>query len=114
MRSTKGVAIYGLVLSLSGALLWGLRSLGSELAPSTITNPARSTVNLHGSALFHVLLALLVVIVASRLVGMLFRRFQQPPVIGEVVAGILLGPSLLGRYLPQVTGLRVSAERSRR
>lgn len=27
---------------------------------------------------------------------MLFRRIKQPPVLGEIIAGILLGPSLLG------------------
>ena len=34
----------------------------------------------------------------ARAVGALFRRFHQPPVIGEVVAGIALGPSLLGSW----------------
>ncbi len=38
------------------------------------------------------------VIVVARAVGALFRRFHQPPVIGEVVAGIALGPSLLGSW----------------
>jgi Kef-type K+ transport system membrane component KefB len=50
--------------------------------------------------LLHVLLALLVILVVARLVGAGFRRIGQPPVIGEVVAGILLGPSLLGRVWP--------------
>ena len=44
--------------------------------------------------------ALAVVTVAARLVGLLFRRLGQPPVIGEVIAGIMLGPSLLGRLAP--------------
>jgi Kef-type K+ transport system membrane component KefB len=48
----------------------------------------------------HVLLALAVVILAGRLLGIAFRRIGQPPVIGEIVAGILLGPSLLGRISP--------------
>jgi Kef-type K+ transport system membrane component KefB len=39
-----------------------------------------------------------VVIVVARAVGALFQRFHQPPVIGEVVAGIALGPSLLGSW----------------
>jgi Kef-type K+ transport system membrane component KefB len=56
----------------------------------------------HGT-LPHVLLALIVIIVAARLLGALFRRMAQPPVIGEVVAGILLGPSLLGRVAPSVS-----------
>ena len=53
--------------------------------------------------LLHLLLALFVVLVAARLVGLVFRRLGQPPVIGEVVAGILLGPSLLGRAWPQAS-----------
>jgi Kef-type K+ transport system membrane component KefB len=44
------------------------------------------------------LLGVAVVIVVARLAGALFRRIGQPPVIGEVVAGIALGPSLLGHY----------------
>ena len=50
--------------------------------------------------LFHVLLALAVVAVAARAVGLLVARVGQPPVIGEVLAGILLGPSLLGALSP--------------
>ncbi len=42
-----------------------------------------------------------VIIVASRLLGIAFRRLQQPQVIGEIVAGILLGPSLLGWVAPE-------------
>ena len=41
-----------------------------------------------------------VIIVAARVVGALARRLGQPAVIAEVIAGILLGPSLLGRVLP--------------
>ncbi len=50
--------------------------------------------------LLHVLLALVVVIVTARTVGTLFRHIHQPPVVGEILAGILLGPSLLGRLAP--------------
>ncbi|MBL8741157.1 MAG: cation:proton antiporter [Myxococcales bacterium] len=55
----------------------------------------------------HVLLALVVVIVAARLVGALFRKLQQPAVIGEVIAGIMLGPSVLGAVWPQATAYLV-------
>jgi len=51
-------------------------------------------------ALFHVLSALVAVIVVGRLLGWLFKYVGQPAVIGEVVAGILLGPSLLGWLAP--------------
>ena len=50
--------------------------------------------------LWHLLLALTAVAVVGRLLGRLFRHVGQPPVIGEVVGGILLGPSLLGRIAP--------------
>jgi Kef-type K+ transport system membrane component KefB len=54
-------------------------------------------------ALAHVLLALAAVLVTGRLLGVLFRHLGQPPVIGEVVSGIALGPSLLGRVAPDVS-----------
>ena len=50
--------------------------------------------------LLHVLLALAVVIITARAVGVIFKFIGQPPVIGEVVGGILLGPSFLGRLAP--------------
>src|SRR4051794_39591053 len=50
--------------------------------------------------LVHVLGALTAVLVVGRLLGLLFRYVGQPPVIGEVVGGILLGPSLLGQVWP--------------
>lgn len=43
-----------------------------------------------------------VIISASRLLGVVFRRLHQPHAIGEIVAGILLGPSLLGWVAPSV------------
>ncbi|OLT23751.1 hypothetical protein BJF78_31720 [Pseudonocardia sp. CNS-139] len=51
-----------------------------------------------------ILLAVGVVIVACWLVGWVLRRIGQPRVIGEIIAGILLGPSLLGLLLPDVAG----------
>jgi Kef-type K+ transport system membrane component KefB/nucleotide-binding universal stress UspA family protein len=46
------------------------------------------------------LLASVVIIVLARVVGYLFRRIGQPQVMGEIVAGILLGPSVLGELWP--------------
>ena len=51
-------------------------------------------------ALAHVMLALLAVLVTGRLLGLLLRRLGQPPVLGEVVGGIVLGPSVLGQVWP--------------
>jgi K+:H+ antiporter len=48
----------------------------------------------------HVLAALIVLLVSAHTCGYLFARFRQPPVIGEIVGGILLGPTLLERVWP--------------
>jgi Kef-type K+ transport system membrane component KefB len=47
------------------------------------------------------ILQLVVIIIASRLVGKLFLKIGQPRVMGEIVAGIVLGPSLLGQLSPE-------------
>ena len=49
-----------------------------------------------------VLLEVLLVIGLSRLVGLVFRWLRQPLVIGEIVAGILLGPSFFGLIAPDL------------
>jgi Kef-type K+ transport system membrane component KefB len=50
----------------------------------------------------HVLLAIGAVVIAGQIMARIVQRLWQPPVIGEVLAGILLGPSLLGRVAPGV------------
>ncbi|WP_329052152.1 cation:proton antiporter [Amycolatopsis sp. NBC_01488] len=45
-------------------------------------------------------LAVAVILVVCRLVCMVAVRLGQPPVVGEMIAGVLLGPSLLGLVLP--------------
>jgi Kef-type K+ transport system membrane component KefB len=48
-----------------------------------------------------VLVAIALIIVLARLIGWLFNRFfRQPAVMGEIVAGLLLGPSALGALSP--------------
>ncbi|MBG1258908.1 cation:proton antiporter [Nostoc commune] len=49
-----------------------------------------------------VLVEVLIIIGLSRLVGLGFRSIKQPLVIGEIVAGIMLGPSLFGLVAPDL------------
>lgn len=56
------------------------------------------------------LVQIAVVVVAARGVGLLFRRIAQPQVMGEMVAGILLGPSLLGWLWPSASRALFPAE----
>jgi len=53
--------------------------------------------------LFTLTLQIAVVLAVCRLVGALFQRIQQPRVVGEMFAGIMLGPSLLGWIAPSAS-----------
>lgn len=55
------------------------------------------TITQTGTAFF---LAAAVILVACRVVSWAVARFGQAPVVGEMIAGVLLGPSLLGLLLP--------------
>ncbi|MDX2284281.1 MAG: cation:proton antiporter [Bacteroidia bacterium] len=43
------------------------------------------------------------ILLATRVMSFLARKLGQPAVIGEIIAGIALGPSILGMYAPQVS-----------
>ncbi|MBD0265168.1 MAG: cation:proton antiporter [Tolypothrix sp. Co-bin9] len=57
---------------------------------------------MHIDTVILVLIEVLIVIGMSRLIGLAFRRIKQPLVIGEIVAGIMLGPSLFGWVAPNL------------
>jgi Kef-type K+ transport system membrane component KefB len=59
-----------------------------------------SSVSQTESLLFHILLQLIAMIAAARLANRVLRRLGQPGVVGEIVAGLLLGPSLFGHFFP--------------
>lgn len=96
----------GYVVMIAGAivLFLAIRQYGESLAAGRPANDAVGGAVVHSDALLHVLLALTAVIVLGRLLGWLFAWIGQPPVIGEVVAGIMLGPSLLGHLAPNFAG----------
>jgi len=52
-----------------------------------------------------VLLQIIVILLTARLIGYLFRLIHQPQVMGEMIAGILLGPSLLGWISPKFSAI---------
>ncbi len=73
-----------------------LRQLANETANQVAgqgSAPGGLTTN---DVVAFVLLDLTVILVMARLVGGLFVRLGQPRVVGEIVAGVLLGPTLLG------------------
>jgi Kef-type K+ transport system membrane component KefB len=72
----------------------------------------QSSVHQTESLLFNILLQLIVMIAAARAGNQLLRRFGQPGVIGEIVAGLLLGPSLMGHFFPDVSQFLFGAKAS--
>jgi Kef-type K+ transport system membrane component KefB len=98
-----GFAVYGGLLLGAIAFFFLIQSYGSGLAAPTAAATAPGATHAAGGSsdiLWHLLIALTVVVIVGRLLGRLFSYIGQPPVIGEVIAGILLGPSLLGAISP--------------
>ena len=94
------------MLAASIALLAGIVTLGARLGAAP-PSPSAAAFDqgrglVEGNTLLHVLLALVVIIAAARGLGAVFRYWKQPAVVGEMIAGIMLGPSLLGHFAPGV------------
>ncbi len=99
----QGALLYAVMVATAIAVFFVLRLVGADLDPATGTAAARRFgARGDGDVVFHVLLAMTVVVMAARAFGVLFSFIRQPPVVGEMLAGILLGPSLLGQVAPEV------------
>jgi Kef-type K+ transport system membrane component KefB len=86
---------------------------GATAAPIASHTPAGLWAQIveHGrSPLARLIIQLVVIVVAARVCGMIAARIGQPPVIGEIAAGIVLGPSLLGAMAPGVSAALFPAE----
>ncbi len=84
------------------AIFFVVRSYGDTLVTASLpTLPAEGAIPDLSQWLLHLLIALTAIILLGNVLSKLFAYINQPPVIGEVVAGIVLGPSLLGQ---QVSG----------
>src|SRR5688500_8066950 len=96
----KSLLIYGLMILIFGISLVVVLRLGSHLQPTAISQRVEtsdvttSVTNMHlRESLLVLLLQIVVIIIIARVTGYLFRKMGQPAVIGEMTAGILLGPS---------------------
>ncbi len=57
---------------------------------------------LNSAEVLHFLIIVSVVLIFARVLGELCRKFKQPVVVGEILAGIIIGPSLLGSAFPDL------------
>ena len=103
---------YVAMLVASVAAFFVIRSLGESLtAPPAPAESVRLGKSAAGEVdvVRHVLTTLAAIIILGHLLGRAFRYLGQPPVIGEVIAGIVLGPSLLGAISPEAMHLLIPA-----
>lgn len=111
----KNLLVYSLMIAIFGLGIYSILSIGPRLLPGVLPpdqSPGHSQPQSNGAAgdllgklqqpLSLLLLQVIVIITVARGLGMLFTKLGQPAVIGEMIGGILLGPSLLGWLTPQV------------
>ena len=111
MKFVKHAVLYSVLIIVFGGLIYFLLHQGNRIYVGTPPDLPRwksldtgVSVNTFQNnlqeALPRLLLQIVVIIAATRTIGFLFKRFGQPAVIGEIVAGLLLGPSLFGLLFP--------------
>jgi len=112
VNSSKHLTFYIVALSLSALTIYGFvqGSVALETGRAVITQSSDHSVwqefldslNHNLTYPWAILLAqIIVIIVAARAMGWLSVKMGQPAVIGEILSGILLGPSLVGYYFPE-------------
>jgi len=108
-----GVLAYLGLLFAGIAIVLGVLQLGNQWGLVEATSTETHSVPKSSSSVdvvFHVLFTLAAVILLGAIFGRVCRYFGQPPVIGEVIAGLSLGPSLLGAISPDAMHLLIPSQ----
>jgi Kef-type K+ transport system membrane component KefB len=111
LKKYKIALAYLVTISAFVALMYGIFFLGKGLESGRILTKAAMETNSLSQfllSLWHniqsplalLLAQIITIIIAARILGWLSLKIGQPAVIGEIVAGILLGPSFAGAFLP--------------
>ena len=111
---TRRFLVYTLVIAAAVLAVAGLIHLGASrlstqgvqavAAPAQATGAFAQMLDNVRLPLPRLILQLIVIVLVARAFGFVARRLGQPPVIGEIAAGVLLGPSLLGWVAPDASG----------
>ena len=117
-KGTKSITFYILMLLIFGSLMYFIVKEGESIQVHTTVQTLNTTPQNMGegfllfwdSVTHHIhspigilLLQIIAILIVCRIFGWLFLKIGQPTVIGEIVAGIVLGPSVLGNLLPDVS-----------
>jgi Kef-type K+ transport system membrane component KefB len=114
MANQKKLIFYIAILVVFGALIYLITQQGAKLEIGELAAPTPSSgsafgqfIDALGKNLLHplsiLILQIISIILVSRVFGFVFNKIGQPTVIGEIIAGIVLGPSLLGLFFPEVS-----------
>lgn len=114
MKDYKKIFLYISVIGVFAFVIYFLINHGKTL--ETGRDVVQKSVNTNETFLFHfnetiqhnlkhpmaiLLLQILTIIFTARTFGFIFNKIGQPTVIGEIIAGIFLGPSLIGSWVPE-------------
>lgn len=118
IKLARSALLYVGIVGSFAAVIWMLIELGTGIPPralpgatstESLPHPEIATGDWHSLLLNRLehplpvlLLQIIVILTVARLFGMIAIRFGQQPVIGEILAGIFLGPSLLGWMFPNL------------
>ena len=115
MKFVKQLFLYVTLIILFGGLILFMLQQGGRTAAGNNKIEVSETANPPGKVFFEngfhsnvqealprLLLQIIIIIAVTRSLGLLFRKIGQPAVVGETVAGIILGPSLLGLLFPGI------------
>lgn len=118
-KNQRDFSIYVIMLLVFGLLIFiGLKN-GASLHPSTDVLHSQTSsfvLFLHtmkenlGTSLMVLLIQIIIILFACRLFSFLFNKMGQPSVIGEIMAGIILGPSFFGYFFPDTFNLVFSKD----
>lgn len=115
MRKLRNVLFYIVIIGGFTTLMYWIIARGGALetgrnvvSRSSENTPVQEFINSLLDNLHHsiglLILQIITIILISRFLGWIFKKIGQPMVIGEILAGIVLGPSLLGAFFPEVSG----------
>ena len=127
MTKNRNLIFYLLILIVFGGLIYWITEQGEVLETGKYVQPVQtddptlppwrmfseSFLQNLNHPLPILILQIVAIILISRLFGFIFHKIGQPTVIGEIIAGILLGPSVVGLFFPEVSGFLFPIESMR-
>lgn len=113
MKNLRNILFYIITIAGFLCLMYYIVRMGEPLEPPTAKS--LTTVSSTGAftqmketlthnvthPLANLLLQIITIILTARIFGFICRKAGQPAVIGEIIAGIFLGPSFIGLFFPE-------------